>query len=55
MTAPGKPRPGVWGEDARPGEIVRELPGGVRVYNLGASFIPLTGANHKQRRRFGFE
>lgn len=49
------PRPGVWGQDARPGEIIRILPDGAKVYNLGASFIQLTGANHRQRRRFGFE
>lgn len=49
------PRPGVWSDDARPGEIIRIRPDGVKVYNLGASFIPLTGSNHRLRRKFGFE
>lgn len=50
-----EPRPGVWGEEARPGEIIRVEADGTRIFNVGAMFIPLTGENHRKRRRFGFE
>ena len=50
-----EPRPGVWGDAARPGEIVSIEADGTVIYNLGASFIPLTGANHKKRRAYGLE
>lgn len=49
------PRPGIWGEDALPGEIIRVEPDGTMIFNVGAQFIPLTGANHKRRRAYRLE
>jgi hypothetical protein len=49
------PRPGVWGDEARPGEVIRVLASGAKVYNLGATFIPVTGENHRLRRKFRLE
>lgn len=55
MTVEHEPRPGTWGKDARPGELIRIDADGTRVYNVGAQFIPLWGVNRKKRRRYGLE
>lgn len=49
------PRPGVWGDEALPGEIIRIEDDGTTVFNVGAQFIPLWGPNHKKRRAYRLE
>jgi len=50
------PRPGAWGNDARPGEIVRYLADGTPVRYLGATFRPLGGGTDRElRRSLGYE
>lgn len=55
MTMKNQPRPGVWGDQARPGEIIRIEANGTQIFNLGATFVPITRANHKKRRAFRLE
>lgn len=51
-----RPRPGIWGSDARPGEIIEILPDGTRVFNFGAALVPWLGAGKdlELRRHFGY-
>lgn len=50
------PRPGAWGKDARPGEIIRFLSDGTPVRYLGASFRPLSGGKDRRlRKALGYE
>lgn len=49
------PRPGVWGNEARPGEIIEILSDGTRVFHAGAAFATLTGGRDlRLRRRLGY-
>jgi hypothetical protein len=51
-----KPRPGVWGNAARPGEIVEILVDGTRIFNFGGALVPWIGGgkDEEMRRALGY-
>lgn len=56
MTMLPEPRPGVWGKDAKVGEVIRILKDGTPVVNVGAAFFTLTGGKDMRlRRELGYD